>query len=565
MAKLTDLTQKYSVDAADVIHFVDVSDTTQDAAGSSYKVRKQELLADYAKTDTNTYFHNGTAQTNIGAKRTVGGVDAITYLNVDAAGESFIGRHDGISANRGVQITNNGVNYYDGTSMVPIVLSTDLVAQTYLNVKDYGVVGDGIVMDTIAFRAAITAAAALNNAVIYIPPSTNILVDDSILLPSNTTIKGGNKYTSKVTASILSPNTIKVLRNADFTLGNSNIELSNFTVDGLNISNSVCVELQRVTNPVLNDMYITRGGIEGVYLYLSYNAIISNFHAYFNGDYRVDASGLHLDSCEYFSINGCISHNNGFHGLILTGGGYGIVEGLVAYGNGYQGFFTQFNTSDVTVSLNVYNNFRGVYMLDATNMHISGIARANTNNLLTRDSTNVVFDVISTLAVENDLYLVGTTDNVYWTGLPLSPITAIETTGVVNYSNGFLSNSQSTYVDGGTEYRTLGVKRTVAAVDHTTYLNTVSDGSGFMGNFDGTTEVGIRIDEGIFTFQDASGTKNVLLEGNPLTGILSSTLTGEPIGSDVILNTVSLTQAEYDAGTIAGTINATTMYNITTI
>ena len=40
---------------------------------------------------------------------------------------------------------------------------------------------------------------------------------------------------------------------------------------------------------------------------------------------------------------------------------------------------------------------------------------------------------------------------------------------------------------------------------------------------------------------------------------INSTTTGEPTGSDVVLNTVSLTQAEYDAGTPI----ATTLYIIT--
>lgn len=44
-----------------------------------------------------------------------------------------------------------------------------------------------------------------------------------------------------------------------------------------------------------------------------------------------------------------------------------------------------------------------------------------------------------------------------------------------------------------------------------------------------------------------------------LDGKVNSILTGEPTGSDVVLNMVSLTQAEYDAGTPV----ATTFYLIT--
>ena len=44
---------------------------------------------------------------------------------------------------------------------------------------------------------------------------------------------------------------------------------------------------------------------------------------------------------------------------------------------------------------------------------------------------------------------------------------------------------------------------------------------------------------------------------------IDSITSGEPTGSDQVVNVVSLTQAEYDAGVIALTINATTIYNIT--
>ena len=44
-----------------------------------------------------------------------------------------------------------------------------------------------------------------------------------------------------------------------------------------------------------------------------------------------------------------------------------------------------------------------------------------------------------------------------------------------------------------------------------------------------------------------------------LDGKVSSTIVGEPTGSDVVVNMVSLTQAEYDAGTPV----ATTFYIIT--
>jgi hypothetical protein len=49
------------------------------------------------------------------------------------------------------------------------------------------------------------------------------------------------------------------------------------------------------------------------------------------------------------------------------------------------------------------------------------------------------------------------------------------------------------------------------------------------------------------------------VEKTKINSSVNSTTIGEPIGSDVVLNTVSLTQSEYDAGTPI----ATTFYIIT--
>mgnify|MGYP003673282035 CR=1 FL=1 len=49
------------------------------------------------------------------------------------------------------------------------------------------------------------------------------------------------------------------------------------------------------------------------------------------------------------------------------------------------------------------------------------------------------------------------------------------------------------------------------------------------------------------------------LDGSLITGVVSTELAGEPAGSDLVLNAVSLTQAEYNAGTPV----ETTFYIIT--
>lgn len=136
MAILTDIGQQFSADAQDFIHFVKVSDTTQNAAGSSYKIRKQEFLLDYPRlTDTN-YFGSGADYRELGIRRTVGGVDPTMYMNVTSGGESFLGRYDGVSQTRGLQIANSGLSYFDGTSFLNIPVAGDYLSTTatsYIN------------------------------------------------------------------------------------------------------------------------------------------------------------------------------------------------------------------------------------------------------------------------------------------------------------------------------------------------------------------------------------------------------------------------------------------------
>ena len=60
------------------------------------------------------------------------------------------------------------------------------------------------------------------------------------------------------------------------------------------------------------------------------------------------------------------------------------------------------------------------------------------------------------------------------------------------------------------------------------------------------------------SYPSADATKLSGIETGADVNTINSTVTGEPTGSDVVLNVVSLTQAEYDAGTKV----ATTLYVI---
>jgi len=63
-------------------------------------------------------------------------------------------------------------------------------------------------------------------------------------------------------------------------------------------------------------------------------------------------------------------------------------------------------------------------------------------------------------------------------------------------------------------------------------------------------------------FVDGDKTKLDGIAASAEVNTIESDVTGEPTGSDQVLNVVSLTQAEYDAGVVATTIVATTLYVI---
>jgi hypothetical protein len=65
--------------------------------------------------------------------------------------------------------------------------------------------------------------------------------------------------------------------------------------------------------------------------------------------------------------------------------------------------------------------------------------------------------------------------------------------------------------------------------------------------------------DGDKTKLDANTTKLAGIEAGAEVNTINTALAGEPLGSDLVLNAVSLTQAEYDAGTPV----ATTFYIIT--
>ena len=99
----------------------------------------------------------------------------------------------------------------------------------------------------------------------------------------------------------------------------------------------------------------------------------------------------------------------------------------------------------------------------------------------------------------------------------------------------------------------LGTAATTAATDYATAAQGATADSAQQPPVEGPFVDGDKTD------LDANTTKLAGIEAGAEVNTINTALAGEPTGSDLVLNAVSLTQAEYDAGTPV----ATTFYIIT--
>jgi len=99
----------------------------------------------------------------------------------------------------------------------------------------------------------------------------------------------------------------------------------------------------------------------------------------------------------------------------------------------------------------------------------------------------------------------------------------------------------------------LGTAATTAAADYATATQGALADSAQQPPAEGPFVDGDKTD------LDANTTKLAGIEAGAEVNTINTALAGEPAGSDLVLNAVSLTQAEYDAGTPV----ATTFYIIT--
>ncbi len=263
---------------------------------------------------------------------------------------SFTGQetHSGTETHSGAVTFSGPVNIAGSTaSTLPL---------GWLSVKSYGATGNGVTDDSVAIQAAIDAASALPNGIVYFPTGTYIV----------TLQDAGNALClhAKPNTMMTGPGTIKLGDNAagnasgtrvigtQSASGYSNISIVGLTIDGNTANNPLgksdkdhCVFLSSVANVVIDRCEVKNAGSDGIYLHtgddllLCFGARVVN--NYVHGQVRVGINAHGSANSMYannwitgagsnwamkmeFDAGNCTRYGNRFIGNVGTSVGGGI-------------------------------------------------------------------------------------------------------------------------------------------------------------------------------------------------------------------------------------------------
>lgn len=265
------------------------------------------------------------------------------------------------------------------------------VGSLMISVKAFGAVGDGYTDDTNALRAA----AACGEAVFF-PAGTYLLLGQIDMTADINWCGEGEKSVIQLMpydrsrTEEYAGNTVANC----YMINHPNAERYSISLQGLvfdankqayadDIYNNgssfndhvTCLDLHNPKSVYLDNVEVRNALIEGCYIYAQDGGSISisNCRFHDNGEYCVDASGLHIEGdCSRTFITNCEFNNNGYHGLLL-GGTYGAsVSNISCCYNGYGGVALWGGASKNTLS-GVYccGNYYGLILKAQYDSHIA--------------------------------------------------------------------------------------------------------------------------------------------------------------------------------------------------
>lgn len=267
-------------------------------------------------------------------------------------------------------------------------LDASYARATWADVRTYGAKGDGVTDDTEAIQSAMDSMAPSGGCV-YFPAGVYVVSANGLrhgstdtygaLYPqANTTIRGDGP---SATIIRLEDGTDKV--DVIYAHEKQGLTFEDICVDAgpRQIPYwTTCIQLNTCNDLAVNNVRVTRGNIEGLYLYNSTRFKIANLHAHDNGAWREDASGLHFDSCYNGVADNLVLNNNGFHGLILSSSWELVINNVMSYENGWQGLHLQTGSNkNILNNLMLRGNSRGVYIQNwgTDDNHLSNVVAAH--------------------------------------------------------------------------------------------------------------------------------------------------------------------------------------------
>jgi Ca2+-binding RTX toxin-like protein len=220
-------------------------------------------------------------------------------------------------------------------------------ADGFLDIRDFGAVGDASVNNQPMIQAAIDAAHAAGGGVVYIPPGTWGIAASpegygSLHLRDNVFLKGAGMGASVLRLVDGSTDDITGLVRSEWGAGTTNWGLADITIDGNKANTSGRVD-GFFTGPrpgsgiVDSDVMVLRVEIQNVSRYG------------FDPHERTDR----------LTIKDSVAHDNAVDGFVLDFIGDSVLSGNTSYGNGRHGFNFVTSTFDVLAEGNVAHSNGG--------------------------------------------------------------------------------------------------------------------------------------------------------------------------------------------------------------
>jgi hypothetical protein len=268
---------------------------------------------------------------------------------------------------------------------------SDPASNPFVDITTHGAVGDNTTPNAAALQAAIDEGDTSGRRV-YVPQG-EFIVERQVDLRSGSILFGNGARSIIRLAPGLTDDVDMLAHKA---ASGSDITIASLVIDGAKDTQdparqTTCLQLHNVANLTLVDAQIVNSLIEGAYVYRCNAPKIVRCVASGNGLPQADASGIHLDTCDRAFVGGCVTDDNGFHGIILSSTTDSVIDGHFARGNGFDGTRVQYS-SDGNRFANFISdgNFRGAYFTtDSTLNHIYHSTLKNcVNGLLFNVSSN---------------------------------------------------------------------------------------------------------------------------------------------------------------------------------